>query len=289
MVKSVRFSQTSQDGAAAQATKSRPQRLVFTIFRSVISQMFFLTHKHSSHPSARYMNAHTRADPPPSDPLPPVVVNRVSILDSFLFFSPYRSVFHPIYLSLHSHPAHFGSNITQSLKKNQANRNKENSTQTHTHTHTQAEGTSQFPSLPLALLPGVWLACHLKNKSPSGYRVVIVLGWFLRSCSLYYWMYLFLFVFPQFSCTVCVCECVCACVCVCVCVCVCTLKPISLCSARHLLAFLQWLDLSRLVAACHRRALCELTSCHCMLLFLTSILLFSSSIIHGGCRPLFSA
>uniref|UniRef100_A0A8C3FZ00 TAFA chemokine like family member 3 n=1 Tax=Cyclopterus lumpus TaxID=8103 RepID=A0A8C3FZ00_CYCLU len=84
---------------------------VHTISRSVISQILSLTHKHSSHPSPIYMHAHTRADPPPSDPLPPVVVNLVSIPYSSLF-PPYRSVSHPIYLSLLSHPAHLGSNIT---------------------------------------------------------------------------------------------------------------------------------------------------------------------------------
>lgn len=78
---------------------------------------------------------------------------------------------------------------------------------------------------------------------------------------------------------------VCLCLCVRVKRCECTLYIFLLSLRLHLLASLQWLDLSRLLAVCQRRKICaRLTSCHCTPLFLTSILLsaFSPSIIHGS-------
>lgn len=77
---------------------------------------------------------------------------------------------------------------------------------------------------------------------------------------------------------------VCLCLCVHVKRCECALCIFLFSLHLHLLASLQWLDLSRLLAVCHRRKICaRLTSCHCTPLFLTSILLsaVSPSIIHA--------
>lgn len=65
----------------------------------------------------------------------------VSIPYFFLFSPPYHSFSHPISLSLLSPPAHLGSNIKQSLKKNKANRNKANNTHTRTQRHRQMDST----------------------------------------------------------------------------------------------------------------------------------------------------
>lgn len=103
-------------------------------------------------------------------------------------------------------------------------------------------------------------------------------------------------ILPQHGlCSVCMCTffppvkfhvlAVCLCLCVRVKRCECTLYIFLLSLRLHLLASLQWLDLSRLLAVCQRRKICaRLTSCHCTPLFLTSILLsaFSPSIIHGS-------
>lgn len=62
-----------------------------------------------------------------------------------------------------------------------------------------------------------------------------------------------------------------------------TLYIFTLSLHQHLFISMHGVDLRRLLTVCHWRICARLTSCHCTLLFLTSILLsaFSPSIIHG--------
>lgn len=144
MVRSVRFCQTSQDGAAAQATKSRPQRLVFTQSLSQNKLPLIPIHAHMIRPTAEWPTSTSAVLYPH-----PLSSCFFICFHPYLFPPSYHSFSHPISLSLLSPPAHLGSNIKESLTKTRPTGTRQI---THRYTHGGREHHIPFiPTCPASL------------------------------------------------------------------------------------------------------------------------------------------